>query len=118
MALQWGPGLRLLAVLVELLQCRGLVVIASLVLLDGVEVLNEVGDVVVVLIGGARWPLLALLDGLVGLGKLAERRERVRAELVEDARNELGKLLNLTSAVDREGVGRYSRMYWTRKIGI
>lgn len=111
MALQRGLSLRLLASLVELLQCRGLVVVVALVLLDSVEVLDEVGDIVVVLIGSAGWPLLALLDGLVGLGKLAERRERVRAKLVEDARNELSELLNLTSAVDSKGVRGYSSVY-------
>ena len=44
---------------------------------------------------------LLALDRLVGLGELAQRREGVRAELVEDARHELGELLDLASAVDR-----------------
>lgn len=47
----------------------------------------------------------ALLHALVALGQLAERGERVGAELVEDARDELGELLVLTVAVEGEGVG-------------
>ena len=38
-----------------------------------VEVLDEIGDIVViVVVGTSSWPLLALLDGLVGLGELAK----------------------------------------------
>lgn len=58
--------------------------------------LNEVGDVLVVLV---------LLLELVALGKFTERGERVGAELVEDAGDELGELLVLAVAVDGEGVG-------------
>lgn len=59
--------------LVELLKCwRLVVVVVALVVLNGLKVLDEVRDIVVVVISSARWPLLVLLDGLVGLGKLAE----------------------------------------------
>ena len=59
--------------LVELLKCwRFVVVVVALVVLNGLKVLDEVRDIVVVVISSARWPLLVLLDGLVGLGKLAE----------------------------------------------
>lgn len=46
------------------------------------------------------------LHVLVALGQLAQRRKRVRAELVQDARYELSELLVLTIAVDGKGVGR------------
>ena len=72
------------------------------ILLDLVlEVLtgNEVGDVVIIGL------LLALLHVLVALSQLAERGKRVRAELVQDAGDELGKLLVLAVAIDGEGVG-------------
>ena len=58
--------------------------------------LDEVGNVLIVLI---------LLLKLVALRELAERGERVGAELVQDAGDELRKLLVLTVAVDGEGVG-------------
>ena len=76
--------------------------------LDGVEVVDEVGYVVVIVVLSAAgwWPLLALLDRLVGLGELAEGRERVGAELVEDTGYEFGQLLVLAVAVDGKGVGR------------
>lgn len=89
---------------VELLQCRRLVIVAALVFLDSLEVLDEVGDIVVVVVTSAGWSLLALLDGLVGLGELAQGGERVRAELVKDTRNELSELLDLAGTVDGEGV--------------
>lgn len=62
---------------------------------------HQLGDVVLISL-----PLLALLHVLVALGKLAERRERVGAELVEDAGDELRELLVLTVAVDGECVCR------------
>lgn len=62
---------------------------------------HQVGDVVLISL-----PLLALLHVLVALGKLAERRERVGAELVEDTGDELRELLVLTVAVDGECVCR------------
>ena len=55
------PALRLPVHSVKLLQCGGLVV---LVLLDVLKVLNEVGDVVIVIVS-VGLPLLVLLDGLV-----------------------------------------------------
>ena len=56
---------------------------------DRIEVLHQVWDVVVVIIPGG-WPLLILLDGLVGLGQLTQRSQRVGTKLVEDTRNKLG----------------------------
>ena len=105
------PDLAQRSRLVELLQSRGLV-IAALVLLDVFEVLDEVGDVIVIVISSARWPLLALLNCLVGLGELAEGRERIRTELVENARDELSELLNLAGTVDGESVGRNGGVDW------
>lgn len=48
---------------------------------------------------------MALLHALVALGELAQGSERVGAELVQDAGDELGELLVLAVAVDGEGVG-------------
>lgn len=68
--------------------------------------LDQVRDVVLVFLalflalGG-----LLLLQVLVALGQLAQRRQAVRAQLVQDARDELGQLLLLAVAVDSEGVG-------------
>lgn len=67
---------------------------------------NEVGDVIIILIVVLTLTLL-LLHALVALGKLAQRCERVRAELVKDTGDELGELLVLTDTVDGEGVGGY-----------
>lgn len=62
---------------------------------------DEVGDVVIILT-----TLLVLLgDVLVALGELAQGSQGVGSELVQDAGDELGELLVLTSAVDGEGVG-------------
>ena len=105
-------SLELLELLLLLL--LGLAALGSGLVLDGVEVLDKVGDVVVVVVRAAGWwPLLALLDGLVRLGELAERRERVGAELVEDAGDELGELLHVAGAVDGEGVGGNGRVHCT-----
>jgi hypothetical protein len=76
----------------------------------GLEVVagNEVGDVVIVVVVLLLVVLaLLLLHALVALGELAQRRQRVGAELVEDAGNELGELLVLAVAVDGEGVRWY-----------
>lgn len=61
--------------------------------------LDEVGDLVVVL------ALLRLLHVLVALGELAQGGQRVGAELVQDAGDQLGELLILAVAVDGESVG-------------
>lgn len=61
---------------------------------------NEIGDIIIIGL------LLALLHVLVALGELAERREGVGSELVQDTGDELGELLVLTVTVDGEGVGR------------
>lgn len=53
---------------------------------DSIEVLHQVWDVVIVIIPGG-WPLLILLDGLVGFGQLTQRSQRIGTELVEDTRN-------------------------------
>lgn len=73
-----------------------------------VKVLDEVRHVVVVVVfrrRAAPWPSTLALDRLIRLGELAQRRERVGAKLVEDARHELGKLLDVPGAVDGECVG-------------
>jgi hypothetical protein len=41
---------------------------------------------------------------LVALGKLSERGQRIRAELVENARDEFSELLVFTVSVDGKGV--------------
>ena len=62
---------------------------------------DQVGDVIIVLT-----TLLVLLGNvLVALSKLAEGGQGVGSELVEDTRDELGKLLVLTGTVDGKGVG-------------
>jgi uncharacterized membrane protein len=80
-----------------------------------IKILHQVWDIVVVVFvlstvrsadaGAAGAATVLGLDRLVRLGELAQGGERVRAELVEDARDELGELLDLTGAVDGEGVG-------------
>ena len=82
--------------------------------LDSVEVVNKVGDIVIIIVlSSCWWPLLALLDSLVGLGELAEGRERVGAELVEDTGHELGELLDVARAVHCEGVGSNGGVHCT-----
>lgn len=70
--------------------------------------LDEIGDVVLVLVVvslGALDALAALwLQRLVRFGELAERGQRVRAELVQDAWDELREVLVLAVAVDCKGV--------------
>ena len=80
-------------------------------LLD-VEVVDQVGHIVVVVVlcRSVR-PLLALLERLVGLGELAEGREGVGTELVEDAGHELSELLQVPGAVDGEGVGGHGGVH-------
>jgi hypothetical protein len=77
----------------------------------GLEVVasNEVGDVIIVLIVVLLVTVLTLLllHALVALGELAQRCERVGAELVQDAGDELCQLLVLAVTVDGEGVGWY-----------
>ncbi len=63
--------------------------------------LDELGDLVVILALTA----LGLGHGLVALGELAERGQGVGAKLVEDAGDELRKLLVLAVSVDGKGVG-------------
>lgn len=65
--------------------------------------LDKVGNVIIVLL--LVLTLDTLLHALVALGELAEGSERVGAELVENAGDELGQLLVLTVTVDGEGVG-------------
>lgn len=76
-------------------------------ILEGLT-LNEVGDLVVISL------LLALLEALVALGKLAQRGKRVRSQLVQDTGNELRQLLVLTVAVDGEGVRGNRGVDWRR----
>lgn len=56
---------------------------------DGIEVLHQVRDVIVVVIPSG-WTLLVLLDGLVRLGQLTQRSQRVGTKLVEDTGNKFG----------------------------
>lgn len=71
---------------------------------------DEVGDVVIILT-----TLLVLLgDVLVALGELAQGSQGVGSELVQDAGDELGELLVLTSAVDGEGVGGNGGVDYTK----
>ena len=101
---------------VELLKLR-LLLLGGLrgLVLDSVKVVNKVGDIVIIIVvSSCWWPLLALLDSLVGLGELAEGRERVGAELVEDAGHELGELLDVAGSVHSERVRGHSRVNWTR----
>lgn len=93
---------------VELLELGA--VLSGLVL-HGVKVLDEVGDVIIIVICSCvRWSLLVLLDSLVGLGELTQRCERVGSELIEDTGNELRELLHLTGTVNGEGVGGKGRV--------
>ena len=66
--------------------------------------LDKVGDVVVVRVVLLVVVTRLLLEALVALGELSERRQRVGAELVQDTRNELGQFLVLTVPVDGESV--------------
>lgn len=68
---------------------------------------NQVRDVVIVVVLLLLAPLAALLllHRLVALGELAQLVQRVRAQLVEDAGDQLGELLVLAVAVDGEGIG-------------
>ena len=72
--------------------------------------LDEVGNLIIVL------ALLALLHVLVALGELSEGGERVGAELVKDAGNELSELLVLAVAVDGEGVGGDGGVNYNRQF--
>lgn len=65
--------------------------------------LHKVGDIILIII--LLLTTLALLHVLIALGELAEGSEAVGAELVQDARDELGELLLLAVAVEGEGVG-------------
>jgi hypothetical protein len=100
------PSLGLLLLLFSSRSSSLLLLLVTL-LSGGLKVLNKIGDVVVVFVASfATSSARLLLDCLVGLGELAERRERVRTELVEDAGDELGELLDVTSTIDGECVGR------------
>lgn len=76
---------------------------------------DEIRDIVVIVIVLLVLITLLLLHALEILGELAQRRQRVGAELVEDAGNELGQLLVLTVAVDSEGIGGYGGVNCSRK---
>ena len=77
-----------------------------------IKVLYEVGDIVVVIVrtSAGTGALLTLLDSLVRLSEFSQRRQGIWAKLVENSGYELCKLLNVTSAIDREGVCRYGGM--------
>lgn len=75
---------------VQLIQVGLLRLLSGLLLeVNGIEVLHQVRDVVVIVIPGG-WPLLVLLDSLIGLGQLTQRSQRVGTKLVEDTGNKLG----------------------------
>jgi hypothetical protein len=57
--------------------------------------------------------LIVLGHVLVALSKLAQGSERVRAQLVEDARDQFCELFVLASPIDGEGVWGHSGMDWT-----
>jgi hypothetical protein len=67
--------------------------------------INQLWDVVIV-IGGIGLCILSTrkVDMLVGLCELAERRERVWTQLIEDSRYKFRQFLIFTVAVDRKGV--------------
>lgn len=75
--------------------------LAALEVLAGYEVRNVL--IVVILLITA---LLRLLHALVALGQLAQRGEAVRAELVENAGDQLREFLVFAVAVKRKGVRR------------
>ena len=79
----------------------------GLLLVGLIEVLDNIGDVVVLFGasgGGLRGGVLGV-HGLVRFSELSERGERVGAKLVQDTGDELGELLVDTVAVHGEGVG-------------
>ena len=80
-----------------------------LLLLFHIKVLHQVRYVVVVVVrpSAGAGALLALLGRLIGFCELSQRRERVGAELVEDAWDELCELLDVSRAVDGECVSGY-----------
>ena len=96
---------------VELLQLSASARILLILFLD-IKVLYEVGDIVVVIVrtSAGTGALLTLLDSLVRLSEFSQRRQGIWAKLVENSGYELCKLLNVTSAIDREGVCRYGGM--------
>jgi hypothetical protein len=83
-----------------------------ILLLFHVEVFDQIGHVVVIVVcSTGTGPLLSLLNCLVRFGKLAQRRERVGAKLVKDAGDELSELLDLPRTVDRKRIRRNRGVY-------
>ena len=66
--------------------------------------LDQIRYLIVIIVLLALLALAALLQALVALGQLPQAGERVRAQLVQEARDQLGELLVLAVAVDCEGV--------------
>lgn len=107
-------------ILVQFLQVVLLRLLGGLLLeVDGIEVLHQVWDVIVIVIPSG-WPLLVLLDGLVGLGKLTQRSQRVGTKLIEDAGDKLSQFLHLSGSVHGKGIGRNGgvnyRLYSIRSV--
>lgn len=67
--------------------------------------LDQIRDIILLIVLLALSTALALLHVLVALGKLAQRRETVGAQLVQDTGDQLGEFLLLTVTVQSEGVG-------------
>lgn len=84
-----SPGYTILVQLLQVGLIRLRLLSGLLLEIDGIEVVHQVRDIVVVVIPSG-WPLLILLDGLVGLGQLTQRSQRVGTKLVENTRNEFG----------------------------
>jgi hypothetical protein len=69
--------------------------------------LNQVRNLVIVGLSLLAFLALCFLQVLVAFGQLAKRSQGIGAKLVQDAGNELRKLLVLSVSKDGEGVGWY-----------
>lgn len=67
--------------------------------------LHQIRDIILLVVLLALTTGLALLHVLVALGKLAQRREAVGTQLVQDTGDELGEFLLFAVTVEGEGVG-------------
>jgi len=74
-------------------------------------VLNQIGDLIIVIVFLAFGPLV---HGLVALGQLTERGQGIRAQLVEDAGHKFGQLLVFSIAVDGKKVARDGGVNWNQ----
>lgn len=67
--------------------------------------LDQIRDIILLVVLLALNTGLVLLHVLVALGKLAQRRKTVGAQLVQDTGDQLGEFLLLAVTVQGEGVG-------------